>query len=221
MMRTLFIAATLTLAFMLPAVGVHAAAVTPAQRLDRLFSQTRTLSAHFSETVQNANAATVKQSSGTLAISKPGRFRWNYEKPYRQLIVADGKKLWLYDPGLQQVTVRPEARVLAVGPAALLAGGGKVADQFTVSDVGEHDGLHWLRLVPLGGESDYTAMRVGLDAQGQLRELILESKLGQTTRLVFSKLKRNIKLDPGLFRFSPPPGVDVVHQRSPVAATGG
>jgi len=219
MIRIASIAAVLT--FMLAGTAASAAAMTPAQRLDHLFSQTRTLSAHFSETVQNANAATVKQSSGTLAIAKPGRFRWNYEKPYRQLIVADGKKLWLYDPGLEQVTVRPETHALAAGPAALLAGTSKVEDQFKVSDAGTHDGLHWVRLAPLNVESDYTAMRVGLDAQGQLKELMLDSKLGQTTRIVFSDLKRNVKLDPELFKFTPPRGADVVHQQSPAAATGG
>jgi len=219
MIRTTVITAALALG--LAAAGARAASSGPAQRLDSLFSQTRTLSAHFSETVQNANAATVKQSSGTLAIAKPGRFRWDYEKPYKQLIVADGEKLWLYDPGLQQVTVRPETRALAAGPAALLAGTSKVEDQFKVSDAGEHGGLHWVRLVPLGDESDYTEMRVGLDGGGQLKELQLDSKLGQTTRITFSDLKRNVTLDPGLFKFTPPPGVDVVHQQSPAAATGG
>ncbi|MGH8126788.1 MAG: outer membrane lipoprotein chaperone LolA [Gammaproteobacteria bacterium] len=219
MIRIASIAAGLT--FMLASVGAQAAAMTPAQRLDHLFSQTRTLSAHFSETVQNANAATVKQSSGTLAISKPGRFRWNYEKPYKQLIVADGEKLWLYDPGLEQVTVRPETRALAAGPAALLAGTSKVEDQFKVTDAGTHDGLHWVSLAPLNAESDYTAMRVGLDSSGQLKELQLDSKLGQTTRIVFSDLKRNTKLDADLFKFTPPKGADVVHQQSPAAATGG
>jgi len=219
MIRTLSIAAATASALL--AGSAYAAASGPAQRLDALFSQTRTLSAHFSETVQNANAATVKQSSGTLAIAKPGRFRWDYEKPYKQLIVADGAKLWLYDPGLEQVTVRPETRALAAGPAALLAGTSKVEGQFKVSDAGEHGGLNWVRLVPLDNESDYTEMRVGLDGQGQLKELRLDSKLGQSTRIVFSDLKRNVKLDPGLFRFTPPPGVDVVHQQSPAAATGG
>ncbi len=213
---------TVAFALVLAAAGARAATpAAPAQRLDALFSQTRTLTAHFSETVKNANAATVKQSSGTLAISKPGRFRWSYEKPYKQLIVADGHRLWLYDPGLQQVTVRPESRALAAGPAALLAGNSKVEDQFKVSDAGRHGGLDWVRLVPLNAESDYTAMQVGLDARGRLKALTLDSKLGQTTRIVFSDLKRNVRLDPGLFKFTPPPGVDVVHQQSPAATTGG
>lgn len=212
MIRTLSMA--VITACMLGLAAAAGAAPAPAQRLDRLFSQTHTLRAHFAETVKNANAATVKHSSGTLAISKPGRFRWDYTKPYRQLIVADGTKLWLYDPGLQQVTVRNESHALAAGPAALLAGTGKVEDQFVVSDAGERGGLRWVRLVPRNAQSDYTEMQVGLDRQGDLRELLLKSKLDQTTRLVFSHIERNVKLDDGLFTFTPPKGADVVHQGS-------
>ena len=200
--------------YMLGFAAAAGAAPAPAQRLNRLFSQTHTLRAHFSETVKNANAATVKHSSGTLAISKPGRFRWDYTKPYRQLIVTDGTRLWLYDPGLQQVTVRNESHALAAGPAALLAGTGKVEDQFIVSDAGKRAGLRWVRLVPRNAQSDYTEMQVGLDGQGDLRELLLKSKLDQTTRLVFSHVERNVKLDDGLFQFTPPKGADVVHQGS-------
>ncbi len=213
MFRTLTLAAAAACLLAVSA-GARAAAPGPAQRLDRLFSQTHTLKAHFSETVKNANAATVKQSSGTLAVSKPGRFRWDYTKPYRQLIVADGRKLWLYDPGLQQVTVRDERHALAAGPAALLAGTGKVEDQFIVSDAGRHGGLHWIRLVPRNAQSDYSSMQVGLGKDGELSELVLESKLNQTTRIVFTDVKRNVKLDGNLFRFSPPKGADVVHQES-------
>lgn len=213
MFRTLTLTAAAA-CFVLASAGARAGAPEPAQRLDHLFSQTHTLKAHFSETVKNANAATVKQSSGTLAVSKPGLFRWDYTKPYRQLIVADGSKLWLYDPGLQQVTVRNERHALAAGPAALLAGTGKVEDQFVVSDAGEHGGLHWIRLKPRNAQSDYSSMQVGLDKNGELSQLVLESKLDQTTRIVFTDVERNVKLDAGLFKFSPPKGADVVHQGS-------
>lgn len=213
MFRTLTLA-TATACLLALGVNARAGVPEPAQRLDHLFSQTHTLKAHFSESVKNANAATVKQSSGTLAISKPGRFRWDYTKPYRQLIVADGNKLWLYDPGLQQVTVRDESHALAAGPAALLAGTGKVEDQFIVSDAGKHDGLSWIRLVPRNAQSDYSAMQVGLDSSGELTQLVLESKLDQTTRITFTDVERNVKLDDGLFKFSPPKGADVVHQGS-------
>jgi len=204
-------------ALLIPASG-RAAPSGPAQKLDHLLAQTKTLTARFIETVENANAATVKHARGTLAISKPGRFRWDYRKPYKQLIVADGDKLWVYDPGLQQVTVRPEPQALAAGPASLLAGSGKVQEQFDVTDQGRSGGLHWLKLVPHSSGTDYSAIRIGLDGNGGIRAMDLKSNLGQTTHLVFKDVKRNVHVDESQFHFTPPAGVDVVHQ--PAAGTG-
>lgn len=199
---------------LLGAGGAAAAgATTPAAaRLDALLASTRTLTARFTETVSNANAATVKQSSGSVAIAKPGRFRWDYRKPYRQIIVADGTRLWVYDPGLEQVTVRPEPRALAAGPASLLAGSGSVEASFEVSDSGRSGGLEWLRLVPTSADSDYREIRIGLGLNDEIRAMELDSKLGQTTRLDFTDVKRNVAIDPGRFRFKPPKGADVVQQ---------
>lgn len=214
-------------ALLLLAGGAFAAAPGPARRLDHLLARTKTLTARFTETVENANAATVKHAEGTLAIARPGRFRWDYQKPYREIIVADGAKLWVYDPDLEQVTVQPEPRALAAGPAQLLAGSGRVEDQFDVSDAGTADGLQWLRLVPQSDDSDYTAIRLGLDAAGGIRAMELDSKLGQTTHLDFTDVQRNAPVDAAQFHFSPPPGVDVVHQpaagatRPATASTGG
>lgn len=215
MLRTAFVAVALAVA------TAAAAAPTPAQRLDRLLAQTRTLTARFTETVTNANAATVRQAAGTVAIAKPGRFRWDYDKPYRQIIVADGSKLWVYDPGLEQVTVRPEPRALAAGPASLLAGSGSVEGSFEVSAAGSAQGLEWLRLVPKAADSDYRAIRIGLAPDGTIRAMELESNLGQTTHIDFRDVKRNGSVDPGRFRFTPPAGADVVHDAPAPASAGG
>src|SRR5699024_840634 len=146
------------------------------------------------------------------AIAKPGHFRWDYEKPYRQIIVADGKYLWLYDPGLQQVTRRSQPHALASGPAALLAGTASAEKSFMISSAGEKDGLRWLKLVPKNAESSFKALRIGLDSSGGIKALELDSKLGQTTRIEFMHLKRNIKIAPSRFRFTPPANADVVDQ---------
>ncbi len=211
---------------LLLSASAMAATTTPASRLDALLAATTTLTAHFSETIANANAVTVKQSSGTVAIAKPGRFRWDYEKPYRQIIVADGEKLWMYDPELEQVTVRDEPQALAAGPASLLAGRGQVEANFSVSEGGSANGLQWIKLVPKTDESDYKAIRIGFTLNGVIRAMELDSNLDQTTHIEFSDVKRNVAIDPARFRFTPPPGADVVNQTpvaasTPAAATGG
>lgn len=193
-----------------------------AARLDRLLGETHSLTARFSETVVNANAAIVRQASGYVAIAKPGRFRWDYRKPYRQLIVADGKTLWIYDPGLEQVTVKPEPGALAAGPAALLAGKAQVSKNFRVSLLPRHGGLDWLRLVPRSKNADYAAIEIGLAADDEIRVMKLVSRLGQTTRIEFSDVRRNQAIPAARFHFVPPAGADVVHDTAPPgSSTGG
>jgi chaperone LolA len=192
----------------------------PASRLDALLAHTKTLTADFTETVENANAVTVKKSSGQVAIAKPGHFRWDYEKPYKQVIVADGQHLWLYDPGLEQVTKRSQPHALASGPAALLAGTASAEKSFTISAAGKKDGLKWLKLVPKNAESSFKALRIGLDSSGGIKALQLDSKLDQTTRIEFSHVLRNIKIDPSRFKFTPPNDADVVDQTSDTITSG-
>ncbi|MDN5863991.1 MAG: outer membrane lipoprotein chaperone LolA [Gammaproteobacteria bacterium] len=199
-------------ALLLPAVAAAAATPAPASRLDALLAQTKTLTADFAETVVNANAVTVKRSSGTLAIAKPGRFRWDYKEPYRQLILADGEKLWTWDPALEQVVVRDQPHALASGPAALLAGTASVEKRFEVRRIQRAGTLDWLQLTPKSADSSFKEIRIGLDDEGRIRSLELDSRLGQTTRIEFSHIRRNAEIAPGLFRFTPPANADVVHQ---------
>ncbi|MGH8428752.1 MAG: outer membrane lipoprotein chaperone LolA [Gammaproteobacteria bacterium] len=208
-------------AFFLSGTAAAAPPQTPTQRLDALLATTRTFTAHFTETVTNANAATVKNASGMVAIAKPGRFRWDYERPYKQVIVADGEKLWIYDPELEQVTVRTESQALTAGPASLLAGSGNVAASFTVSDASGAAGLDWLQLTPKSADSDYRAIRIGLAPDGQIRALELDSNLGETSRIDFSNVKSNTPVDAALFRFKPPPDADVVQEAPSAASAGG
>ena len=208
-------------ALFLAGTAAAASPQTPAQRLDALLAATKTFTAHFTETVTNANAATVKNASGTVAIAKPGRFRWDYQRPYKQIIVADGEKLWIYDPELEQVTVRAESQALTAGPASLLAGSGSAAASFTVSDAGSTGGLDWLQLTPTSVDGDYRAIRIGLASGGKIRALELDSSLGQTSRIDFSNVKDNTPIDPARFRFKPPASADVVQEAPSAASAGG
>jgi outer membrane lipoprotein carrier protein len=125
-----------------------------------------------------------------------------------QLIVSDGTTIWLYDRELEQVTVRAAGTALAGTPAMLLAGGVAIDEEFAVSDAGRADGLSWSVLRPRA-EGDFREVRLGFSAAG-LQRMQLTDRLGQVTELEFSALERNPPLDAGLFRFTPPPGVDVI-----------
>ncbi|HEU4516110.1 MAG TPA: outer-membrane lipoprotein carrier protein LolA, partial [Steroidobacteraceae bacterium] len=124
-------------------------------------------------------------------------------------IVSDGVTVWLYDEDLAQVTVRPAAEALIGTPALLLSGRADVASEFTVADGGTAEGLAWARLGPKDPESDFSELRIGI-AGLELRRMVLVDRLGQTTRIDFARIERNPRLDPSSFRFTPPPGVDVV-----------
>ena len=151
----------------------------------------------------------VSLSKGEFSLQRPGKFRWIYAAPTEQLIVGDGVRVWIYDRDLAQVTVRRMAQALGSSPAALLAGGEEVTRAFTFSEAGSRDGLDWLDARPQGSEAGFEQIRLGFDAAG-IRAMELVDHFGQRTVLRFSDLRRNLPLEAALFRFQPPPGVDVL-----------
>jgi outer membrane lipoprotein carrier protein len=189
-----------------------------ARAADRLESALTGLSgfrAQFRQTVTDAQGQQVESASGTVSLSKPGRFRWDYATP-AQLIVSDGTTVWLYDVDLAQVTIRPAADALIGTPAMLLSGKGDLRAEFDIADGGKAGGLDWTRLTPRSTEGDFRELRVGLSGTG-LREMSLVDRLGQTTRLEFDRIQRNPRFDASTFSFKAPPGVDVVG-RAPTGA---
>jgi outer membrane lipoprotein carrier protein len=179
-------------------------------RVQSYLGSLRTLQADFVQVVRNRQGQISSRATGRLSISRPDRFRWDYREPYVQTIVADGRKLWLYDSDLEQVTVRPLEAGLGSTPAMLLSGAGSVAESFAGGPV-ERDGQWtWCRLTPRERGSDFERVSLGFNARGELAAMQLLDKLGQTTELEFSELRRNVTLDAGLFRFEPPPGADVI-----------
>lgn len=200
----------LLLAALVPwAAGADASADTrAAQRLESAILGLASLRAEFQQTVTDANGTEVDRAEGTVTLAKPGRFRWAYRIP-DQLIVSDGTTVWLYDADLAQVTIRPAAESLAGSPALLLSGQSDLRREYDVSDGGESDGLSWSRLTPKDTDGDFRELRVGI-ARGELKRMLLMDRLGQTTRLDFAKVERNPRVDAEAFRFTPPPGVDVV-----------
>jgi outer membrane lipoprotein carrier protein len=182
---------------------------TALERLETFMNQTQSAQGDFEQRIYDRNRRLIQQSSGTLAFQRPGKFRWSYAKPYPQLIVGDGERVWIYDEDLKQVTVRRLDTALGATPAALLAGNNEAMKAFDLKDDGEREGLEWLTATPRNKETTFERIRMGFSAVG-LERMELTDAFGQTTLLRLIGLERNPSLDPGLFKFVPPPGADVI-----------
>jgi outer membrane lipoprotein carrier protein len=181
-------------------------------RLNQFMTGTQSASGEFEQKIYNRDRKLVQESRGSLAFARPGKFRWTYIKPYSQLIVGDGTRVWVYDEDLNQVTVRKLGEALGSTPAALLAGSNDVLKAFALSDKGTKDGLEWVEAVPRDKETNFERIRMGFSANG-IERMELVDTFGQTTYLAFRGLQRNPRIDPGQFRFSPPKGADVVGEQ--------
>jgi outer membrane lipoprotein carrier protein len=179
------------------------------ERFSEFIAGTTTAQGQFEQKIFDSNHKLLQESRGVLAFSRPGKFRWTYLKPYAQLIVGDGSKIWIYDEDLKQVTVKKLDQALGSTPAALLAGNNEAMRAFALSDKGSKDGVEWLEALPRDKEGSFASIRMGFGPAGlQVMELV--DSFGQTTVLRFRSLERNPKLNPGMFRFSPPKGADVI-----------
>jgi outer membrane lipoprotein carrier protein len=179
------------------------------ERLREFVRETQTARASFIQTVTDRNGRMVQRATGELAIARPGRFRWALEKPYQQILVGDGERVWVFDPDLNQVVVRRNDRALGATPAALLAGKEDVERAFDWKDLPAANGLDWLGAKPKDKESSFTEIRLGFNARG-LAALEVTDNFGQHTLVSLFNLERNPKLGPDLFKFTPPKGADVV-----------
>jgi len=156
----------------------------------------------------------VETGSGTFVFARPGKFRWTYEKPHKQLLVADGAKLWIYDPDLNQVTVKRMDRAISSTPAALLAGKEDITALFTLRDGGTSDGLNWVEASPREKDTGFESVRLGLKGR-TLAAMELHDQLGGRTLLRFLDLKANAPVATDAFKFTPPAGADVMEERAP------
>jgi len=189
-----------------------APALAPAAGVERFQSYlrgTQTARADFEQKVFDSERKLVQESKGSFSFLRPGRFRWVYAQPYPQLIVGDGRRVWIYDEDLNQVTVRAMAKALGSTPAALLAGAADVERAFELADAGSRDGLEWLEAKPREREAGFERIRLGMGTLG-VQAMELTDHFGQTTVLRFSNVVRNPQLDPASFRFVPPKGADVL-----------
>ena len=179
------------------------------EQLNAFHKNVMSLKGGFTQTLRDAQSNKIQESSGTVWIKRPGLFRWEYTKPYPQVIVADGKHIWIYDPELEQVTVRQEAKAMGQAPSLILSGREPLEKNFKVTEVNRSDGYDWVSLIPHNQDTDFSAISVAFKS-GQLMILELKDKLGQHTQIRFTELTINQSIESSYFKFKIPPGTEVV-----------
>ena len=178
-------------------------------QLNAFLNSLKTLEAEFHQTLYDENLYQLDESRGAFLLSRPDRFRWDYRQPEAQLIVADGEKVWIYDRDLSQVTVRAIGKALGATPAMLLSSDRPVDENFELSELRPSAGLEWVGLKPRLPDTGFAYIRLGLDGKVlKLMELI--DNFGQLTRIEFTNIRRNPRIDPAAFEFEPPGGVDII-----------
>lgn len=203
-----FLAFCAALAFT-AAGAVHAAAGPARARLDTFANGLHALTGQFTQILTDANGNKGKTSSGTLSLEAPRQFRWETLTPYKQTIVADGSRVWLYDPDLEQVTVRVQSTEEAHSPLTVLTDLKQMDRDFKVTEQGEHDGLAWLRLTSTAKDPQFDYADLGFDANG-LARMTFRDQLGAVTEIRFANWQRNPSIPPATFNFVPPKGADVI-----------
>lgn len=191
----------------LPAQADNAAAV---KRLTDLLGKSQTLSGRFSQLTLDASGTNLQESTGEMALKRPGQFRWHTDPPLEQLLVSDGKQVWLYDPDLEQVTIQTLDQRLTHTPALLLSGDvSRISDNFEVS-YQETSGVADFILRPKARDSLFDNLRLSF-RNGVINDMQLIDSVGQRTNILFSGVRVNPPLEQKLFSFQPPPGTDVIH----------
>lgn len=180
--------------------------------LARFLDGVQTLQAGFTQVQTDEQGEKLSSSAGTMALSRPGKFRWEYQTPNPQLIVTDGRQLWLYDADLKQVSLRPAEEALQGTPAALLSQRKTLTETFNAVDAGVDHGIQKLRLTPKSKDSDFVSVELWLKGGTPVR-MLFSDQLGGATDISFSQIKTNGKLDAALFQFVPPKGVEVIDSR--------
>jgi outer membrane lipoprotein carrier protein len=192
---------------------VPAHASSGIEQLRAFLTGTQTARGEFSQRVTRRDGQAVgPPSRGSFVFQRPGRFRWTYEQPYEQVLVSDGQRLWMYDRDLNQVTVRKLAASLPSSPASILFGANDFEREFEVAEDGAAAGLAWIAARPRTRDTTFERIRIGF-RDGLPAEMELVDGFGQTSRLAFSRLQRNPRVESDAFRFVPPKGADVLEDK--------
>ncbi len=179
--------------------------------LNKFLDGLQSLRADFSQSVLDTEQALAGNYEGRLYLQRPGRFRWDYLRPYRQIIIADGDDVWVVDEDLEQITRQSEERALRGTPALLLVYDQPIDTHFEAVELGRHQGMDWVELIPKDPEGQFDRIQMAF-ADGQLDRMEMRDRYGQISRFRFSNLLRNPTLDPSLFVYEVPEGSDLFVQ---------
>jgi outer membrane lipoprotein carrier protein len=193
---------------LLLSLGAQAETSAPITQLKTILHSSATFSADFQQVSIDKLGRPGQSSYGKFYLSRPGKFRWNYEKPFVQQIVSNGGKVWFYDADLEQVTVKKLDDSLGSTPALLLTGQVNIEEKYNLEDQGGEDGINWVKLLPKDEESGFKYILIGLN-KGQLGGMELSDNFGQITRIYFNNIQLNPTLNDTMFNFTPPKNADV------------
>jgi len=206
----------LKISFVLPIFLYLAASVAVANssgpartELERFAGNLDTLQAGFTQTVKSQDGSVQDQTHGQVWLQNPDKLRWLYAGEFPEIIVADGRNIWIYDEALDQVTIRPQSTQTADSPLMILADVSRLDQQFQVSELGDFEGMSLMELKSKDSESEFERILLGFDSNG-IRMMVMEDAFGQRTEIHFENLLINQPADPALFQFTPPEGADVV-----------
>lgn len=197
---------------MLVFMGRAVAEDTPVQRLHAFLAKAASLQADFSQSQVHENGVPGQKTSGVFYLQRPGKFRWDYLKPYRQEIVSNGGKVWFYDVDLEQVTTKKMSQAIGSTPALLLSGDVALDKNFKIEDQGTDQGLYWIRLLPKDADSGFKQLLIGLDGE-VLSGMELTDNFGQMTRIYFTNVRTGVRHELSRFEFKAPAGVDVFEDK--------
>lgn len=190
---------------LLPLAG-HADGISS---LKNFYNNTRSVHANFYQVVTDKQGRKVQEVYGEMQLKRPNKFKWDYNKPYEQQIISDGKQVWLYDTELAQVTVRAIDKALGSSPAALLAGDDTLEKGFKLANLDRKDNAEWVSAEPVTRDTGFEKILLGF-SDNKLQEMELIDSFGHTTRIVFSAVEVNPTINNKTFLFKAPKGVDVV-----------
>jgi outer membrane lipoprotein carrier protein len=174
------------------------------------YDQTHAMTANFHQIVTDSKGRKIQEVHGEMLLKRPNQFRWDYQKPFEQQIVSDGKRVWLYDTDLEQVTVSKVSKALGSSPAALLAGDDNIDQSFVLRDFNKDDDLAWVSVAPKSDSTGFNQIELAFNRQHLLQKMKLVDSFGQHTNIVFSNQMQNPVLNAKEFLFEVPEGVDVV-----------